>query len=193
VLWLRFTGLGTLALALWRAHPGLALPAALVALGSFLVSGHTLVDAHRVLLLPLLAVHVGVAAFWFGALGCLRRLAYPQTALVYAAVLRRFSARALWLVPLLALAGVLMAATLLPDWAALRRPYGLLLLSKAALFVVLLGLAGLNRLRIVPALSRGEPGAATALRVTVSAEYLLVMVVIAITALMTGAFSPGSD
>jgi len=191
VLWLRFMGLGTLALALWRAHPGLALPAALVALGSFLVSGHTLIDSHRVLLLPLLALHVGAAAFWFGALGCLRRLAPPADA-AYLKVLDRFSVRALWLVPLLGLAGVLLAATLLPDWGALRRPYGVLLLMKAALFAVLLGLAALNRLRIVPALARGEPAAAATLRVTLTAEYLLVMVVLAVTALMTGAFSPGA-
>jgi putative copper resistance protein D len=191
VLWLRFMGLGTLALALWRAHPGLALPAALVALGSFLVSGHTLIDAHRVLLLPLLALHVGAAAFWFGALGCLGRLAPPADA-AYLRVLDRFSVRALWLVPLLGLAGVLLAATLLPDWGALRRPYGVLLLTKAALFAVLLGLAALNRLRIVPGLARGEPAAAATLRVTLTAEYLLVMVVLAVTALMTGAFSPGA-
>lgn len=193
VLWLRFTGLGTLALALWRAHPGLALPAALVALGSFLVSGHTLVDPHRVILLPLLALHVGAAAFWFGALGCLRRLAHPTPGTDYLAVLHHFSVRALWLVPLLALAGVLIAATLLPDLAALTRPYGLLLLTKAALFLVLLALAALNRLRIVPALSRGEPAAAGRLRTTLVAEYLLVAVVLAVTALMTGMFSPGAD
>jgi len=57
---------------------------------------------------------------------------------------------------------------------------------------VLLGLAALNRLRIVPALARGEPAAAATLRVTLTAEYLLVMVVLAVTALMTGAFSPGA-
>jgi putative copper export protein len=192
VLWLRFMGLGTLALALWRAHPGLALPAALVALGSFLVSGHTLVDPHRVLLLPLLGLHVGAAAFWFGALASLRRLLQPLPAAAYLALLQRFSVRALWLVPLLALAGVLLAATLLPDWGALLRPYGLLLLAKAALFGVLMGLAALNRLRIVPALGRGEPRAAAILRVTLGAEYALVMLVLAVTALMTGSFSPGS-
>jgi putative copper export protein len=193
VLWLRFMGLSTLTLALWRAHPGLALPAALVALGSFLVSGHTLVDSHRVVLLPLLALHVGAAAFWFGALACLRRLARSLAGPAYVAVLRGFSRRALWLVPLLALAGVLLAATLLPDWAALRRPYGLLLLTKAALFTVLMALAALNRLRIVPALARGDGGAAAALTVTLRAEYVLVMAVLAVTALMTGAFSPGAD
>jgi putative copper export protein len=192
VLWLRFMGLGTLALALWRAHPGLALPAALVALGSFLVSGHALTDPHRVLLLPLLALHVGTAAFWFGALASLKRLAPPAPDAAYLNLLRRFSQRALWLVPLLGVAGVLLAATLLPDFTALRRPYGLLLLTKAALFAVLMGLAGLNRLRIVPRLARAEQAAVATLRVTLRAEYALIAVVLAATALMTGSFSPGS-
>lgn len=191
VLWLRFTGLGTLCLALWRAHPALALPAALVALGSFLVSGHTLLDEHRLILLPLLAVHVCVAAFWFGSIACLRRLLGAGNVAALPAVLQDFSHRALWLVPLLALAGLALAYTLLPDLAALRRPYGLLLCSKVALFTLLLGLAGLNRLRLVPALMRGESSALARLRGTLSAEYLLLGLVLTVTATMTGFYSPG--
>ena len=191
VLWLRFTGLGTLALALWRAHPALALPAALVALGSFLVSGHTLFDEHRLILLPLLALHVCIAAFWFGSVACLRRLLVSGNTPALLAVLQDFSRRALWLVPLLALAGVLLALTLLPDLAALRRPYGLLLCSKVALFAVLLTLAGFNRLRVTPALVRGESSAPVRLRGTLTAEYLLLALVLIVTATMTGFYSPG--
>ena len=144
VLWLRFMGLGTLALALWRAHPGLALPAALVALASFLVSGHTLTDIHRTLLLPLLALHVGAAAFWFGARACLRRLLPPVSDAAYLNLLRRFSVRALWLVPLL---GALSLATPLP-WLASQLMPDLF----TGLLVVALGL-----LVFAPgSLSRGE-------------------------------------
>jgi putative copper export protein len=193
VLWLRFTGLGTLALALWRAHPALALPAALVALGSFLVSGHTLVDAHRVILLPLLALHVSVGAFWLGSLACLRRLLGCADRGALTATLERFSRRALWLVPLLALAGVLLAVTLLPDLGALRRPYGLLLCTKAALFLVLLSLAGFNRLKLSPALARAESAALSTLRRTLTAEQVLLALVLAVTAAMTGFYSPAAS
>ena len=191
VLWLRFTGLGTLTLALWRAHPALALPASLVALGSFLVSGHTLFDEHRLILLPLLAVHVSVAAFWFGSIASLRRLAASAGIPALLRVLQEFSRRAAWLVALLALAGLLLALTLLPDVAALRRPYGLLLCGKIALFAVLLALAGVNRLRLMPALARGESTALARLRRTLNAEYLLLALVLIVTATMTGFYSPG--
>ena len=93
--------------------------------------------------------------------------------------------------PLLALAGVLLALTLLPDLAALRRPYGLLLCSKVALFAVLLTLAGFNRLRVTPALVRGESSAPVRLRGTLTAEYLLLALVLIVTATMTGFYSPG--
>lgn len=190
--WLRIVGVAGLTLALQPgqvAAAGLALSAALVALASFLVSGHALLDTHRLLLVPLLALHVGVAAFWFGSLACLRRLQALGPQFLHPA-LTLFSRRALWLVPLLAAAGLLIAATLLPDLAALERPYGLLLCVKALLFVLLMGLAALNRLRLAPALARGEPQAGQALRMTLGAEYLLIVAVLVATAAMTGLFSP---
>jgi len=62
-------------------------------------------------------------------------------------------------VPLIALAGAGIAAVLLPDFAALLAPYGLLLSAKLMLFAALMALAALNKLRLAPALGRGEPGA----------------------------------
>jgi putative copper export protein len=189
---LRLAGLAALVLALRRASGalyGLALPAALLALGSFLASGHALLDTRRLLLIPLLAVHVLVAAFWFGSLAALRKLLQRQPAQVLVPLLRSFSERALWLVPLLALAGVLLACLLLPDLSALRRPYGVLLCLKVLLFTLLMALAALNRLRFAPALARGE-AAAPHLRRTLNAEYLLLATLLIVTAAMTGLFSP---
>ena len=126
-------------------------------MGSFVLTGHTAVHQRR-LLAPLLILHVSIVAFWFGSLGPLRlvlRLEPPATA---AAVLTRFSVAAVWLVPLIAVAGAGMALLLLPDVAALRQPYGLALLTKASLFALLMALAAMNRLRLVPALA-GAAGA----------------------------------
>jgi putative copper export protein len=189
---LRLAGLGALVLALRRASSaldGFVLPAALLALGSFLATGHALLDPRRLLLIPVLAVHVLVAAFWFGSLAALRMLLRHQPPQVLVSVLRSFSERALWLVPLLLLAGVLLACLLLPDLAALRRPYGLLLCLKVLLFTLLMALAALNRLRFAPALARGE-AVTTHLRRTLTAEYLLLATVLIVTAAMTGLFSP---
>lgn len=193
VLGLRVSGLTLLALALRRGRTAaapLALPGALLALGSFLVSGHVLLDAHRLLLVPVLGLHVLVVAFWFGALRPLRTVARLEPPADVAQVLRHFSAYAVWLVPLLALAGVTLACALLPDLAALRRPYGLLLCLKAVLFAALLALGALNRQRLTPAVARGEARALGVLQRSLSAEYLLMGTALLATAALTGFFSP---
>jgi putative copper resistance protein D len=190
VLALRLGGLTLLALALRRSRTAVAPLAALLTLGSFLVSGHVLLATHRVLLLALLALHVLVVAFWIGALLPLRTVARLEPAAAVAQALRHFSAYALWLVPLLALAGLMLACALLPDLAALRRPYGMLLCLKALLFAVLIALAALNRQRLTPALARGETGALVTLRRSLSAEYVLMAAALLATAALTGFYSP---
>src|SRR5205823_4919182 len=85
---------------------------------------------------------------------------------------------------------VATAAVLLPDFAALLAPYGLLLGAKLMLFAALMGLAALNRLRLTPALARGEPGALPRLRGSLAAEYVLICAVLTVTAVLTGFFSP---
>ena len=106
------------------------------------------------------------------------------------APLEAFSVRALWLVPLMALAGVAMAALLLPDLAALGRPYGMLLIAKALLFSAALAAAALNRRRWLPALRAGSAAARRGLFATLVPEYLVLAAAIAVTAVMSGAFSP---
>ena len=65
-------------------------------------------------------------------------------------------------------------------------------LAAAALLVIaaLLGLAALNKLRLSPALARGEPGALPRFRRSVAAEYVLICAVLVVTAVLTGFFSP---
>ncbi len=202
----RAAGLSALALLLWRvAFPRvlrarLAVPACLATLGSFLLSGHTSVSPQRELLAPLLLLHVTIVAFWFGALWPLRQLAvraahgdaaHAQAARAEAArALQAFSRVAGWLVPLIALAGLAMALVLLPDVAAWWRPYGLALQAKLLLFAGLMGLAALNRLHLAPALVRGEPGAAARLQHSLTVEYVVICVVLVVTALMAGSLSP---
>jgi copper resistance protein D len=190
---LRLAGIVCIALALRgaRARRLLAALGALLTVGSFLLVGHTAVDARRLLLSALLLLHVGVAAFWFGSLWPLRRLTGLEVPADAARVLDGFSALAVWLAPLIAVAGIAMALVLLPNLAALAEPYGLLLLTKLALFAVLMALAALNRLRLTPALARAETQAAARLRRSITLEYVLICAVLAVTALMTGSFSPG--
>jgi putative copper export protein len=183
-----FAGAG--AEARGRVRTGLALAGVALAAGSFALTGHTSVSAYRWLLAPLLAAHILALAFWFGALWPLARVTRAEELRTAAAVLARFSAAAVRLVPLIALAGAGLALLLLPDAAALLEPYGRLLLLKVALFVLLMGLAALNRLRLVPGILRGQARALRTLRVSMAAEYLLICAAIAVAAVMTGFYSP---
>ena len=159
-------------------------------LGSFMFAGHTVTAAPRLLLAPLLGVHVLAASFWLGALWPLHQLAHQMEPVPLAALLADFSRRALVLVPLLALAGIAMACFLLPDVAALARPYGRLLCAKVLLFAALMGLAALNRQRLTPALAQGSRSAVPVLRRSLAAEYVLLGVVLCVTAVLTGHYSP---
>jgi copper resistance protein D len=194
----RLAGLLLLATGLPRAGASsraraLTLVGSLAALGSFLLTGHTSVDPHRAWLAPLLLAHLAIIAFWFGSLWPMRQLTALEARAVAARAIAAFSTVAIWLVPVIALAGAGMAALLLPDVAALGQPYGRLLLGKLGLFAVLMGVAALNRLRLAPALARGATAAPRALRRSLALEYALICAALAVTAVMTGSFSPADS
>jgi putative copper resistance protein D len=170
-----------------------ALAGVLLTALSFLLSGHTAIAPHRGFLAVLLFVHVLLVMFWFGALWPLRQVLTLETPACAARAVAAFSTVAVRLVPLLALAGAVIATLLLPNVAALSRPWGLLLLGKVTLFVSLMALAAVNRLRLTPALAGGEARAATRLTRTIAMEYGLICVTLAVTAVMTGNFSPSGE
>lgn len=184
---LRLLGLGLILVAWPRAA---AIAGVVLATVSFTLTGHTAVHPDRVWLLPLLLLHVLLVAFWFGSfwplLLVVAREPQPNAARVVAA----FSAVAVKGVLLIPLAGLMMAWALLPSTAALRQPYGELLISKVALFGIVLIFAALNKQRLGPALGRDEPRAPARFRVSVLAEYVLVCGILAVTAVMTALFSP---
>jgi len=172
------------------ARRAMATLAAVGVLLCFLVTGHTAVSPMRVLLAPLLLVHVAAAAFWLGSLWPLRRLAAFGPRDEAARVVAAFSRVAVRLVPLIPLAGLGMALLLLPGLKALWTPYAGLLGVKIALFAALMLLAALNRLRLAPAMARGDAAASDSFRRTVLIEYLLIAVTLAVTAVLTGLYSP---
>lgn len=127
---------------------------ALVGVGlSLAASGHAATAPPEVLTRPALFLHVVAVAFWLGALAplavMLRRS--KQTALP---VVHRFAGIAVPVVGILALAGLVLAIIQLESFAALvSTRYGVILSIKLVLVAALLGLAGLNRFRLTPALA----------------------------------------
>lgn len=191
---LRIAGLALLAFGLRRqdrSRSALALLGVAMAVISFGLMGHTATHDLRWLLGPMLIVHLLIISFWFGSLLPLLYVTAQEGAAVGGAVLARFSSLATWSVPIILVAGIVMAIVLLPSFADLLTPYGRLVVAKIAAFAVLLGLAALNKWRFVPGISAADPRSLLGLQRSMALEWSVMVLVFLITAVMTGLFSPG--
>lgn len=189
----RVLGLAIIAVSLLKADrtgDGFAMIGAILIAAAFALTGHTAADPQRWLLAPVLFLHLLAVAFWFGSLWPLVIATKFESAAVAGAVVGRFSGFALCVVPLILLAGVAMSALLLPGLSSLRSPYGILLLTKVGGFAILMALAALNKWRLTPGISKGNPSFVRAFRSSVTAEWILIFAVITVTTVMTALFSP---
>ena len=174
--------------ARWAGYLGSV--GALAIAASFALTGHTRQAAHAGLARGLISVHVGIVAYWIGAVAGLHRLTRQSDSWALVRAAAQFSRTAVWLVPLILPAGLALIWTLLPDLAALRTVYGGFLLAKFLGFCVLIVLAAANRLRYVPALAAaGTAFGIRAFQRVLIAEYVVLGSVLAATAAMTSLFS----
>jgi putative copper export protein len=191
---LQILGLGVVALGFTRKGSSGSTTAALggcITACAAVLTGHTSVHSERALIGLLLAVHLLLVAFWFGALVPLMLVCRREATATAVAVLNGFSNIGGVLVPCIAVAGLSMALILMPDWGSWMSTYGSLIWAKIAAFAVLMLLAAWNRWRAVPALAmKGSAAAGSALRRVIGAEYVLIVAVLAMTAVLTTFFSP---
>lgn len=159
----------------------------LLAATSFALMGHTAVHPYRAVLAPALITHVLIAAFWLGAILALYLATVRETSAVAGRLTAAFSRVAVWIVPFLAVVGVVMAVALVPRLAVFSQPYGWLLLGKIFGFAMLMGLAAANRWRLGPAVALGG---SAAFKRSLAAEYVVMIAVLAATATMTSLYSP---
>lgn len=163
--------------------------AALVAV-SFALRGHVLAEP-RALLAALLTAHLLGIAFWAGALFPLHRMTRLDDTGQVGVAAREFGRKALWVVSGLALAGVGLLLLLAGNpLNTLATPYGRFLAVKLALFLLLLGLAAFNRLRLTPALESGDAGARIRLRRSIEVEAAAVAAILLTTSTLTTLSSP---
>jgi putative copper export protein len=160
----------------------------IVAVGGFLLAGHTSAHAMRGVLAPLLALHLIIVAFWFGSLLPLVLTTCFESNAIAAQIVNRFSVIAARLVPLVLLVGVGMGWLLAGSLAVFRQPYGELLIAKTAGFALLMLLAIYNKWRLAPRLEIGATG--PAMRRSIFAEYLIMVVILSLTAALTTFYSP---
>ena len=184
---LRMVGLVLIAVGLRRGALAVGITGAILATAAFTLTGHTSVTPYRPAAAALLTFHLLVVAFWLGSLWPLYLVAGREPPHRAAHVIDAFSRVAAWVVPVILLAGVGLTLLLVPSWAVFEQPYGQLLLAKVALFAVLMALATLNKWTFGPACAKGRT---RAFKQAVAIEYVLICMVLAITATMTTFYSP---
>ena len=173
-----------------RAATPAALLGAVAVCASFAFRGHVLTES-RLVLGILLTAHLLGLAFWIGAFAPLFRLARQGDATRAGALADAFGRRALWVVAVLASAGAGLLVLLTGNpLGALAMPYGQFLVVKVSVFVLLLGLAAINRLRLTPALLAGDSHAGVLLQRSIACEVVAVCAIALTTATLTTVSSP---
>jgi copper transport protein len=133
-----------------RALSAVALLGAGLALS---LTGHASSAEPQWLMRTAVVVHGAAAAYWVGGLWPLARVVQANGAGSLPTA-RRFSAAAMFAVTALLAAGVVMSVVQIGSWSALTDTnYGRLWLSKLSAVVVMLGLAGVNRVWLTPGLA----------------------------------------
>lgn len=157
---------------------------------SFAMRGHALEDP-RFLLGVLVTVHMLGLAFWLGAVLALLRLSWYSSPQATGAFAAEFGRKALLVVPVLVLAGV-VTLLVLTGWgvALLSSAYSQFFAFKLALVAGILGFAAWNKLRLTPALHSGAPAAAAQMRVSLQLEAGLIAAVLLVTAALSTVSAP---
>ena len=165
----------------WPLWTGFAL-----LVGSFLVTGHAATAVPVWLAATSVGLHLVGGAFWFAAFAPLVATAKVSAAPDAARVMDQFSSRAVWLV------GLVLVSGLVVSWIQVRSPanllstdYGQRLLVKLGLVVVVLAMAFWNKSRLTPALARGGAAAGANMARSIRIESGVMLLVIAAAASLT--------
>lgn len=153
--------------------------------GSYLIEGHTAAAADRYILVPALFIHLLVVHWWLGALLPLRAvLGNADIAKVEAAdIVHRFGQQAVVAVGLLVVAGALLLA-FLTNWqldyaSAYQQGFAV----KLAVFLFILLVAAVNKLRLTTLVSVEPERGRMVLRRAISLEVALAFTILAATAI----------
>jgi putative copper resistance protein D len=187
-LLLRLVGLSLLIAGLLMGRVGtwVSVLGGVIAIWSFDQVGH--VSGLETTLLDLaLMLHLLAVALWIGVLTPLKRLASSSSTYASAAdVGHRFGVVASASVPVLIIVGGYMGYQLVGSFTALvGTSYGQAMIIKVLLVGLLLGLAAANKLRFIPALRTGDPAVANHLSKSISIEWIVILAVLGMTAILT--------
>jgi copper transport protein len=167
----------------------------LMAIGGFALEGHTRTKDPGWLMVLADFVHLAAGSVWVGGVVALAFVLRRARGSARATVVLDVSSAALVAVGAVSLAGVAMSVMVLPSFNALADTgYGLALLAKMAIVVVLLAIGERNRIALVPAIERSvthdDPApadaAVRALRRSLVIELFVFALLLAATATLVG-------
>ena len=184
-----FIGIPGAALAVWafgQKKPWPLWSALALLLVSFLVTGHAATAAPVWLAAANVGLHLAGAGFWFAAfwpmIGATKTLP-PEAA---GRVMGQFSTRALWFVLLVLASGVVVSWIQLQSMAGLiSTDYGVRLIVKVVLVLLVLAMAAFNKFKLTPALVRDTTGAAARMARSIRLESAVMLLVVVAAASLT--------
>jgi putative copper resistance protein D len=158
---------------------------------SFAFTGHSLSLDRGLLPQGLVTVHLLAVSYWLGGFFPLRYVTYRPDPPGVARVMKRYGDVAFYIVGALVVAGFVLL------WIMLRTPlvlfdsdYGRAVVVKLLFVAGLLGLAGVNKLVLTPALARGDISALQRLRNSITAEIAMAGLILVVTATFTTVVGP---
>lgn len=158
---------------------------------SFLVTGHAATASPVSLMVLSVAIHLAGAGFWFAAFLPLIRATRELSAPEAGKLLHQFSLRALWLIALLLLTGVVQTIVQVQTREGLTdTSYGTRLIFKILAVIALLGIAALNKWRLTPALRSAIPSSPERMRRSIRVEATLMLFIVAAAASLTATPPP---
>jgi putative copper export protein len=173
------------------ATQAIALLGALLAAGSFALTGHTVSVGPGDVPRLIVALHLLGVSYWIGALVPLFRLTSSPELPRVGAILRRFGNIAAFVVPALIAAGLILLWLLLGTVEAVfASAYGRLVLLKLSFVAGLMTLAAVNKLRLTPGVEAGNQTAIATLRWSIASEMALAAAILILTATFTTVVGP---
>lgn len=163
----------------------LALLAAILMIGSYLLEGHTVSSDQRPFLAALLFGHLAVVHWWLAALIPLKAVLAISDHHAMAESIEDFGRKALMAVALLIITGGLLLGQLTLWQLNLAQPYQQGFAAKLIGVAAILGIAAINKLRWTPGLTSDPVRAQAGLRASINIELIIAGAILVLTAIAT--------
>jgi len=169
-----------------RRRDGLLIAGVVLAIGSFLVTGHAATAPPAWLMAPVVGAHLLATAFWIGAFRPLLSSTRLLTASDSGALLQRFSTFAVPAVVVVLVSGTAISLKQLGSPTKLfDNDYGTVLLAKIIVVFVIIVIAAYNKINLTPKLIANDAAGVAKIRRTITLELMLYFIVLAAASALT--------